>query len=442
MKLTAPLFFLTAVLSAGFGSSRVMSQTEAAPFALAEPVKGKVFNVRDFGAKGDGAAKDTVALQKALDACVAAGGGEVLVPAGNYLTGSLVLGGRTTLRFEPGATLTGSPDVADYPFVQARWEGEFRPSHRALLSAEKADHVSIVGPGTLVGPPLALAQLRPRGPGTGRGPVIIEAAECKDLLIEGITVHYQRLWSVHPMLCERVAIRGVTIRSSLSNGDGLDIDSCKDVLVEKCDIDGGDDAISLKSGRGLAAMNLHRPTENVLIRDSILRSSRFAAIGLGTEMSGGIRHVRIERCTLSGVENCIYIKSRDGRGGYMEDISGDHLIVETSPTFIGIDLMTKGIQASDPVTGIPDKWARVQNLKFTHIQVNDVANLVLGKSISAERPIDGFVLSEITGTCRRGITLANVVNADFSALNVSGFTGPLLTLTNVTGRGLEKPPQK
>ena len=125
--------------------------------------------------------------------------------------------------------------------------------------------------------------------------------------------------------------------------------------------------------------------------------------------------------------------------GYMEDISGDHLIVETSPTFIGIDLMTKGIQASDPVTGTPDKWARVQKLKFTHIQVHDVADLVLGKSISAERPIDGFVLSDITGTCRRGITLANVVKADFNALNVTGFTGPLLTLTDVTGRGLENP---
>jgi hypothetical protein len=186
-------------------------------------------------------------------------------------------------------------------------------------------------------------------------------------------------------------------------------------------------------------MNLQRPTENVLIRDSTLRSSQFAAIGFGTEMSGGIRHVRIERCTLSGFQNCFFIKSRDGRGGYMEDISGDHLIVEASPTFIGLDLMTKGIQASDPVTGTPDKWARVGNLVFTHIQVTDVADLVLGKAISAERPIDGFVLSDITGTCRHGITLANVTHANFSALNVTGFTGPLLTLTNVQGSGLENP---
>src|ERR1700676_1370277 len=162
---------VAAVLVAGCASSSDTPGNASAPFAVPVPVTGRTFNVRDFGTKGDGTSKDTLALQKALDACVAAGGGEVLVPAGNYLTGSLALGGRTTLRFEPGAMLTGSPDVADYPFVQARWEGEFPPSHRALLSAAKADHVSIIGPGTLVGPPVALASLRPRGPDTGRGPV-------------------------------------------------------------------------------------------------------------------------------------------------------------------------------------------------------------------------------------------------------------------------------
>lgn len=415
------------------------SSASGVSFPLPVPVTGRVFNVRDFGAKADGKTKDTAALQKALDACAAAGGGEVLVPAGNYLTGSLAIGSRTTVRLAEGSTLTGSPDVADYPIVTARWEGEFRPSHRALLSAEKVSHVSIVGSGTLVGPPVALASLRPRAAGTARGPVMIEPAECTDVLIEGITVRYQRLWAVHPMLCERLVVRGVTIRSSLTNGDGLDLDSCKDVLIEKSDIEGGDDAISMKSGRGLSAVNLKRPTENVLIRDCTLHSIGFAAIGFGTEMSGGIRHIRIENSTLSGNQNCIFIKSRDGRGGYMEDITGDHLIVKKSPTFIGIDLVTKGIQASDPVTGVPDKWARVGGIKFTHVQVEGVADLILGKAISPERPIDGFVLADITGTCAKGITLANVNHADFSGINVTGYTGPLLNLTNVQGTGLENP---
>ena len=232
-------------------------RTGRAADSPAAPATGKVFNVRDTGARGDGATKDTAALQKALDACAAAGGGEVLVPAGHYLTGSLVLGANITLQLDKDATLTGSPDAADYPLEQGRFEGEFTSVHRALLSAHEADHVAITGPGTLVGPPVAVASLR-----KPRGPVMIELTECNGVRLEDFTVHYQRLWSVHPLLCRDVVVRHVTIRSSLTNGDGIDVDSCSGVLIEQCDIDGGDDAISLKSGRGLAAMKMNRRTKN------------------------------------------------------------------------------------------------------------------------------------------------------------------------------------
>ncbi len=430
--------FLSAAL-AGLALGLTLPAFAAAPTSPS----AKIFNIRTLGAIGDGTTKDTAAVQKAMDACAAAGGGEVLVPAGSYLIGSVVLGANTTLQLDQGATLTGSPDVADYPLVQGRFEGEFTSVHRALVSATKADHVAITGPGALVGPPLAVAALR-----RPRGPVMIELEECTGVRLEDFTVHYQRLWSVHPLLCHDVVVRHVTIRSSQSNGDGIDVDSCSGVLIEQCDIEGGDDAISLKSGRGLAAMKMDRPTENVVIRNCKLASSTFAAIGLGTEMSGGIRHVRIENCTLSGKQNGIYIKSRDGRGGYMEDISGENLTVSNSPTFIGFDLATKGIQAVDPVPGDVEKWARVGQLAFRHIKVENVADLIVAgggrvtpdMAIPAARPIDGFVLADITGTCRRGITLANVVNADFRDVKVTGFTGPLLTLTNVKGSGLDQPP--
>ena len=113
-------------------------------------------NVRDFGAKGDGQTRDTAVTQKALDACAASGGGTVIVPRGIYLIGSVVLGSNTTLQLERGANLVGSPDIADYPLVRIRWEGEFTEGHRALLSAEKADNVAIVGPGSIFGPPLSV----------------------------------------------------------------------------------------------------------------------------------------------------------------------------------------------------------------------------------------------------------------------------------------------
>lgn len=221
------------------------------------------------------------------------------------------------------------------------------------------------------------------------------------------------------------------------NGDGIDVDSCDGVTIEHCDINTGDDAISLKSGRGLAAQNLSRPTENVIIRDCRLQSSIFAAIGFGTEMSGGVRKVKIQDCVLSGRQNAIYIKSREGRGGYMEDISGENLTVLKSPTFVGIDLMGKGIQATDPVTGDVAKWPLVKNISFKNIRVQDVRELVAGRDVSAVRPVEGFSLADVSGTCARGISIANMTKVSFAAIHVTGFSGPLVSAQNVTGSGLD-----
>jgi polygalacturonase len=401
---------------------------------VAAPAPGATFNVRDFGAKGDGHTKDTVALQKALDACASAGGGTVVVPLGIYLTGSIVLGPQTTLKLEARASLMGSPDIEDYPLVRVRWEGEFADGHRALISAEKADHIAIHGPGMIYGPPLSLSALR-----NPRGPALIELTDATDVVLDGFTTQYQRLWSIHLLFCRNLTARNLIIRSTSYNGDGIDVDSCQDVRIEHCDINTGDDAIALKSGRGLAALRLDRPTENVVIKDCMLVSSIFAGIGFGTEMSGGIRNVRLENCTIAGRRNGILFKSRDGRGGYFENITGENLTVLDSPTFLAIDLLKKGIQASDPVPGTVEQWARVHQIRFHHVRVGNVAALVLARNIPAERPIDGLSLTDITGTCGRAITLANAANVELAGINVTGFAGPLLTVENVTGTGLTDP---
>jgi polygalacturonase len=393
-----------------------------------------VFNVRDFGAKGDGLTKDTASFQQALDACAAAGGGAVLVPTGYYLTGSLVLKSNTTLRLEFRANLIGSPDLADYPLVRVRWEGEFTTGHRALISADKADHIAIVGPGFIYGPPVSLSRLR-----EPRGPCLIEVANSTDVQFDGFTTQYQQLWSIHTVFCRNLTARNLIIRSINFNADGIDVDSCEDVLIERCNIDTGDDAISLKSGRGMEAVRLARPTQNVVIRDCTLVSSCFAGLGLGTEMSGGIRNVRVENCVIMGHQNGIFIKSRDGRGGYMENIAFKNLTVMNSPTLVGINLVSKGIPASEPVTGDPAKWASVRNISFTNVKVSNLAELVAGENIPKDRLLDGLSFTNITGTCRKGITLCNATNVNLSKINVTGFEGPLITTENVTGTGLAAP---
>ena len=269
--------------------------------------------------------------------------------------------------------------------------------------------------------------------------MLVEIAEAKDVLLEGFSTQYQQLWSLHLLFCKNLTARNLTIRSINFNGDGIDVDSCQDVLIENCDISTGDDAISLKSGRGMKAVRMGRPTQNVIIRDCALGSSLFAALGVGSEMSGGIRDVRIENCTLSGHQNGIFIKSRDGRGGFVENFSGENLVINNSPTFLAIDLLKKGIQATDPVPGEVEKWASLRNVTFKNIKVDNVKELVAAANIPAEMPMNGFPLADITGNCRKGNTLANMVNAKISDIKVTGFQGPLLTTQNVTGSGLDIP---
>jgi len=396
-----------------------------------------IFNVMDFGATGEGKAKDTAALQKAIDACASAGGGTVLIPSGVYLIGSLQLKSDVTLSLENKTFLLGSPDIEDYPLTRVRWEGEFTEGHRALLWAEKAEHIAILGSGTIFGPPITLSLLR-----NPRAPALIEPSECTDVLLDGFTAQYQRMWAIHPVLCQSVVARNLIVRSTNTNGDGIDVDSCRDVVIERCSIDAGDDAIALKSGRGLEAVRIGRPTENVLIKDCTLTSSMFAAIGIGTELSGDIRHVKIQNCTISGKGNGIVIKSRDGRGAVAEDITGENLIIFNSPTFLSIDLLKRGNQAKEPVPGPVDQWTQVRNLRFTDIHVHNVTQLISGTKIPAERPLRGLSISNVSGDCEQGITLAHASAVAFSGITVTGYKGTLITTEDVKGTGLDNPSAK
>ncbi|HEV2454766.1 MAG TPA: glycosyl hydrolase family 28 protein [Verrucomicrobiae bacterium] len=396
--------------------------------------EAKEFDIRTFGATGNGTANDTIAFQKTLDACAAGGGGTVIVPDGHYLIGSVVMGNNTTIRLEHGAELIASPDISDYPLSRVRFEGEFVPGHRALIFANNDHDIAITGDGSITGPPLTISRLR-----SPRGPVLIETCDCTNVTLEGFTTQYERLWSIHPLLCQNLTIKNLKIRSVGLNGDGIDIDSCQDVVIEHCDIHTGDDAISLKSGRGQSAARMDRPTQNVTIKDCTLVSSIFAAVGIGTELSGGISNTVIEDCILSGHQNGIFLKSRDGRGGYIKNFTGKNLTIRDSPTFLGIELLDKGIQASDPVVGDPDQWTQVSNIHFEHIRVDNVHYLLRAQEIPPQRPIDGFSLADVQGNCEHALNMANMKNVTLTGIKVTNYLGPLLTESHVEGTGLSNP---
>jgi polygalacturonase len=383
-----------------------------------------VFNVRDFGAVGDGSTKDTVAFQKALDTCAVSGGGEVLVPAGNYLIGSVQIGNRTILRLETNSVIAGSGDTNDYPMLDVRWEGRWQPGRRALIYAANVAHTGVIGPGHIDGNPTTAASQNPRGS------VVLEWISCRDVRWEGFSVTQGGNWATHPTYCRDVVIKNLRIGS---NRDGIDVDSCKDVRIENCDIDTGDDSISLKSGRGLDGARLGLPTENVLIANCDLKCHRFAAIGIGSETSGGIRNVKIENCKLAGRSCGIYIKTKIGRAGTIENICGDNLD-NRDGGFLRINLTGAGNKntSDDPVPGdlgIP----LCRNFSFRNVHVTNCVRLVEARDIPPQKPLQNLSLKNISGNCVNGITLANIQGAKLSGIHVTCEKGPFLTATNVQG---------
>lgn len=401
------------------GSAATAAEPAAAPT--------RTFNVRDFGATGDGTTKDTQAFQSALDTCAVSGGGEVLVPPGNYLIGSIQLGHDTTLSLQKDCILTGSGDAADYPTIDVRWEGRWQPGRRALIHAANVDNIGIVGPGRIDG---NVAMAAPQNP---RGSVVIEAISCNQVRWEGFTVTQGGNWATHPTYCTDVTIKNLMITG---RRDGIDVDSCRQVRIEGCTIETGDDSISLKSGRGRDGARIGRATEDVVITNCKLRGTRFACIGIGSEISAGIRNVRIEHCTLNAHTHAIYVKSRIGRGGVTDGITGSDLEI-TGGSFLRINLTSAGNTntADDPVTG-PLGIPAAKNFRFDRIRINGKA-LVEATQIPVEKPLTGFTLSNVSGTCEKGIALANMREVQLRGIAVTGSTGPLLAIDNVTGEGLD-----
>lgn len=405
----------------------------AAPKPVNQTNSGLKIDPREFGAKADGVTKDTRAVQQALDRCAVLGGGDVVLENGVFLVGAVRIGSNTTLRIEDGATLQGSPDVADYPIVQVRWEGRWVPGYVGLVWAQDARNVAIAGRGKILASKAILHRVDAT---TGlRHPALLEFVDVQGLSVTDVYTEQNDMWSIHPVYCDDVVFRGVTVKGA---ADGIDVDSCRRVVIDRCDFDTVDDCISLKSGRGMEGNLIGRPTEDVTITDCVFRDHRWACIGIGSETSGGIRRVLVERCQcLAAHTFAIYIKSRPGRGAFIEDIVMRDLDVSGAGYgFLRLNFLDSGKQDQFPVGGL-EGVPTVRNFTFERIRVKDVPVLVEAVQIHPDKPLDGFVFKDISGTSGRGMTLANMTNVVLENINVNVFSGPKLAIDNVTGRGLE-----
>lgn len=305
----------------------------------------KDFVITDYGARADGTTDCREALARAIAACVEAGGGRVVVPPGNFLCdGPVHLGSNVNLHVAAGATLRFGAATERYlPAVLTRFEGTMLMGHSPRIYARGATNVAVTGGGIIDGNGRATLDLmkdRPKGSsgelrrmgaegvpvaqrvfaeGRWLRPSMIQFVECTNVLIEGVTVRDSTFWIVHPVLCRNVTARGLRLESMNGNNDGVDPDSSADVLIEDCVFDTGDDAVAIKSGRDQDGWKVGRPSENIVIRRCTMRS-RHSGLCIGSEMSGGVRNVFMEDCTLSSVSSAFYFKGNLDRGGLVEHV--------------------------------------------------------------------------------------------------------------------------
>jgi len=295
--------FMAAALMAGPGSG-----AESAP-----PKPRVVYDVREFGAKGGRTRNEAAALQAAIDACDADGGGTVSVPAGDYLSGALFLKSHVSLYLEAGATIYASTRPEDFPSGSPQ-----------LITARKAEYISILGPGILHGGGIADVGRRP---GTADEPRpqfrtrVIFLEDCRHIILRDFTLLYSDSWACHLRFCEKAVVDGVTILNNYfrTNSDGIDPESCRDVRISNCHITAGDDCICLKTDKGV-------PCEDIVVTNCTTESVA-TAIKLGTGSFGDYRNITISNCTVrnSTVGVGFFIKD----GGAIDGVTVSNLTIET-----------------------------------------------------------------------------------------------------------------
>ena len=311
------------------------------------------FPITNFGAVGDGKTDCTAAIRKAIEACHAGRGGRVVVPAGTFLTGAIRLLSNVNLHVAEGSVLKFDPDPAKYlPAVYSRFEGVECMNYSPLIYAFDQENVAITGRGILdgsasnenwwgwirrsAGPPRAAASVnrlreqadrgvpvrdRVFGQGHYLRPNFIEPYRCRNVFIEGITIRNSPMWEIHPALCTNVTVRGVTITSHGPNNDGCDPESSRDVLIENCVFDTGDDCIAIKSGRDKDGRRVGVPSENIVVRGCTMKDGHGGVV-IGSEVSGNCRNVFVENCRMDSpnLARALRFKSNARRGGIIEDV--------------------------------------------------------------------------------------------------------------------------
>ena len=418
------------------------------------------FNIKDFGAVEGGKIKVTNAIRKAIEAAEKAGGGRVVIPEGVWLTGPIHLKSNINLYAAKDAEVRFSSDFSDYlPAVFSRHNGVecYKPS--ALLYAISCENIAITGKGLFHGygkdwRGSASRMLSPAGSRPGKlvddnvpikdrlfdgsegdylRPAFVQPINCKDVFIEGVTFMYGPQWTIQPTYCENVIVRGVRVVTKgneeydgTPNGDGINPDSCKNVLIEYCDMDTGDDCFAIKSGRAEDGLRVARPCENIVIRHNQGRRGHGGVV-IGSETSGGIRNVFIRDCTFDGTDRGLRFKTARGRGAVIENIWVQDV---TMGTIRKEAIIVNTLRYTDryPAYPLSDRTPTYRNLHFKKITCEYAKGTGIQIIGLPEKPIGFFTFENIKIKSEEGIRAQDARNLTFVNVQIVSNKGPVVLL--------------
>lgn len=453
-------------------------------------------SITDFGAVGDGLTKNTQAFEKAIADVAAKGGGKVVIPRGMWLTGPIVLQSNINLHAEAGAMVVFSDDFNDYGLVQTSFEGLETYRCQSPISAKGLENIAITGEGTFDGSgdawrpvkkskmtdaqwkklvksggvlsddgkmwyPSAIAK-KGDTPGSNFNvpsatrkeqfeaikdylrPVMVSLVSCKKVLLDGPTFQNSPAWNLHPLMSEDVTIRNLNVRNPWysQNGDGLDLESCKNVLIYNNIFDVGDDAICFKSGKDEDGRKRGMPTENVIVKNNTVYHGHGGFV-VGSEMSGGVKNVHVSKCTFMGTDIGLRFKSTRGRGGVVENIYISDIDMINIPTqaisfnlFYGGNspVLEEDQRASDeardeeavPVT---EKTPSFKDIFMKNIRVAGADQAVAFQGLP-EMNLQNVNLENAVLKAKKGITAVDSDGIKLTNVKVITEKGPALTIYN------------
>ena len=476
--------------------SNAFSQQQKLPVIVAPKFKKDTVSIAKSGAIPDGYTLNTKTINAVIDALSKKGGGVVLIPAGLWLTGPVVIKSNINLHLANGATLLFTDDQNEYPLVKGNWEGLPQMRNQSPISATGATNIAITGKGIIDGngdgwravksDKLTASQWKkkiesggvlsddkktwypsesfmkgskmPANPGaleplkemsfyeSIKGflrPNLLVLTNCKYILLEGVTFQNSPAWCLHPLMSEHLTVRDVFVKNPwyAQNGDGIDAESCKNVLIENCTFDVGDDALCMKSGRDAEGRKRAMPIENVIIRGCTVYSSHGGFV-IGSEMSGGARNIYVNNCTFVGADIGLRFKTTRGRGGIVENIFIKDIYMKDIPA--EAILFDMYYMAKDPVALVGEKreLPKVEmkpvdettpifrNFHISNVYCNGAEKAIFVRGLP-EMHVKDIVLENMVLQAEKGIDVQEATGIIFKNIKViSNETDPVIDVVH------------